>query len=107
MKRGPYAGEARRFEDGIYLNVQPDRNIPELVFVQITSADGFQLYTGSMFIHDALVEIPFQLDRARAMDAIHRRPHAKDCRCNGCIHAPMGLPSEPIKYADDDYIELR
>lgn len=32
---------------------------------------------------------------------MRERKHARDCHCNGCIGAPLGMPSEDIVYEAD------
>jgi len=58
----------RRFDDGVILFTRPLPQRPDLVSVRIMSMSGYEMYSGSMSVIDALTEIPFQLDRARAMD---------------------------------------
>lgn len=31
---------------------------------------------------------------------IPEREHASDCHCNRCIGAPLGMPSEPVRWAE-------
>lgn len=68
-ERGAWWRTDRTLHDGVHLAVQPIKDHDDKVFVNVTSAEGYQLFTGTMLLLDALVEIPYQLDKARIMDA--------------------------------------
>ena len=67
-----YREVTRRLNDNCHLRVQPvmrgKEQLADWVHITISNATG-TLYTGQMRIWEALVEIPYQLDRAREAEA--------------------------------------
>lgn len=65
----PWHEVTRRLSDGTFLRVSPVIDHPDLVNVSVMSPNGWMMYQGTMPMFDALAEIPYQIDRGRAVDA--------------------------------------
>lgn len=74
-----YRDSHRRLHDGITIDVQdaktPTPDGDRWVHVRVSSINGATLYSGQMPLVSALVEIPYQVDRAREFERDYNQQH--------------------------------